>query len=370
MNRRMLGLALSFASASACGGNAIELERQPRLDPSVAGASGAIASDSAQVDHRIASLIADDSSVYWVADFKTSSKVQGCTFERCGATVSTYVDASSSIVATTSDLFFSSQPAMDAVGVERQTILRCAKAGCNGAPTEFVHDPDGGSEYTGVAFNADADAFYWASKFDIYRCPSSGCGEVPERVAARSGDDPSLAGPKGFGGITVDLLLSEESVYWVVSADDLAIYSAAKDGSREAARVATLPQPDWGIAVDGQRLYWVDTSHHIVSCPLAHCTDSPPTALVTTETRKTDLRVDERGIYWLDTGYDSPRTESAINFCSLSGCAPDSAPRILSSKRVESYTSSPSYVFWTESPTSASSDGGVSTIYRVPKPAP
>lgn len=358
----ILALAATVGSALGCGGTAIDLERPAPPDSPQAGAPPVIVSEKVQVEHWVTSLSADDMEVYWVDSVAMQGKLRSCTFHDCAGTSRDYADTSSPVFVTSQDFFFPSPSVMNQIGGTEWTLLRCPKSGCNGVPAEFVNDAVG-------ALNADATSLYWASDFDIYRCPLSGCRETPDLVAARPSDDPSLKAPDGVSvGSTSALLLASDSVYWI---SGNVVYTAAKDGSRKATRVMTIDTPYVVVAIDELNLYWVDSASKILSCPLAHCSDSPGTPLVTTGTPKDNLYVDGRGLYWREYQHLPDPLSSAVYFCPLTGC---SEPRLLTDAPVRLMAFSEHYLYWTKldwtKTGSESLEDSNTAILRVPKPTP
>lgn len=351
-----LALAAILGSIVACGGTAIDLDRQSPSDTLQAGAPNDIP-EAIQVDEGISTISADDSSIYWVTDALPQGKLRSCTFDNCAATSNTYADAQGGVLVTSNDLFFPSAQAMNPIGEPLRSLLHCSKAGCDGVPTEFVNDPNVSS------YNADAEALYWASKFDIYRCPLAGCGEVPERVAARLSDDASLTGPTGFAhSSSVDLQLTNDAVYWL---SGNVVYTAAKDGSTTAARVTSFESSYATLAVDERNLYWIEGQSQIFSCPRSRC-DAGATRLVSTATNKYGLYVDERGLFWHEWRSLPDRASSAVYFCPVSGCL---EPQRLTSESVEWTAFSEHYLYWTEASPSAASSAHT-TVFRISKPNP
>ncbi|MEO6601810.1 MAG: hypothetical protein ABIQ16_18170 [Polyangiaceae bacterium] len=348
----------ALASVIACGGSAVDLDRQ-QGPAANAGAAGSSVVETVPIGAESGNLLADDSRVYWVRFGDADpSWAQSCVFDECAATLTTYGQSRGPLLNAPGSVFFGAVRAVTSVlNISEWNLFQCPATGCNGTPTAFVRERDGG---VGWAMSADADALYWVSspQNDVYRCPLSGCGEVPERVATR----PAYTESNGY----FQLLLAGDAAYWIYGSS---VYSAAKDGSREATRVVSIePAPAYlSIAVDESSLYWIDAASHIVSCPLAHCADSVPTPLVTTDTEKGTLRVDERGLYWIDQVPAS--NESMIRFCPLAGCAPNTNPQILSSNRAVEYALDSNHVYWLNK-TVKSSSHFEPTIFRVQKPTP
>ena len=361
----LLVLATSLVFSIACGGTAVDLDRPASLD----GAAGNPAVESMQIGKIDRVLGADGSRVYWDADPTIGSDVRGCAFDRCADSLLSYFDVQTtgSLAVAPDELFFSA--GLGAAGVETASnnVLSCPKTGCSDGPETFVQDPDSGD--LRQLFTVDTQALYWASEFDIYRCPLAGCGEVPERVASRLDGDQNVGATPQTYSRTSALLVAGDSVYWRAQANvDAAVFWAAKDGSGTAKRLATVSLGDFGFAVDDRRLYWLDDSNQIVSCVLSECGDSAPTPLVATGAPKSWLQVDERGLYWLQTDSYPEPTLVSLRFCPLSGCAAGTEPASLASNHVRSYVLSPSYVYWDESISdTVIVDTGL--IYRMPKPA-
>ncbi|HWZ90358.1 MAG TPA: hypothetical protein VNW92_15955, partial [Polyangiaceae bacterium] len=209
----------------------------------------------------------------------------------------------------------------------------------------------------------------------IYRCPSAGCAATPELVAA----DETAQGSFAFQG---------NYVFWqkVLQGDageastDIRILRAPKNGSALPEQVlppkeGTLSdQPGVGpyglqFALDSHNVYWIDSSAHILSCPLEGCGDSIPTELVSSDDQKAELQVDDAGLYWTEAnGVVPPGRESrALRFCAFARCAVGESI-VLIDKPIYQYELNGQFIYWAEIP--ADDIGYPRTIERLAKPAP
>lgn len=290
-----------------------------------AGAENVVA-----VPDPIMEFRADDTRVYWSTD---SSRVKGCVFTDCEHTTVSYGTTEyGSLALGDHDLFWTPK-------VSTTTVLSCPKAGCAGAPTKVIQD----TNLNPTSLTADGDYFYWPSAFDTYRCPASGCGDIPELVAK--------------GELGISLQFAGRYAYWArvtYQGTDLqspvVIRRAPKDGSEPPSTVLSLAVALNGsfldFAADRAKLYWLDESSHVQSCALETCATAPPTTLVSTDTSKYSLQVDESGLYWFERG--SSFGSGSVNFCSLGGCP--SGPQPLTDDQVidgnTPFLLSQNYVYW------------------------
>ena len=349
-------LASSLVALNACGANSIDLDASQRANvPTDNG------NDSLSFDNIVQEMVADDSNVYWDWWSGTASRTQGCAFENCSSTLTNYAEGQP-VAVNQDDIFLSSYASVSGV----TTVSRCPRAGCVGAPANIAQT---GPSYP--TFKFDQESIYWVSEFDVYRCPLTGCGDVPELVAARLDDDPGLQGINGYS----TLMLAGSTVYWAVPTNDHGtdLYSAAKDGSRAATLEPHVESLGPDIVAFDDRFYWVDGSNRILSCPQLHCSEVVPTVLVATDSLKGSLSVDERGVYWLDRAKTQPIQQyGGVWFCPASGCMGDTSPTLLSSNDVSYFTLSQQYLYWYESRSETRGDvswvvGG--SIFRTPKPS-
>ena len=363
----LLASALA-CSILACGGHSIDLDRAGH-DSSAAGASGGTNLSELRPSLPISNFWVDDTRVYW-ADLP-ESQLHSCVYDNCRATEISYRVTAYSPFLTLSEqhIFFTSVFNVNAGATTQESMLsRCSKQGCAAGAELFVKDG-------ATRAAADANYLYWSSTFDIYRCPLTGCAEVPETVAKGHTSEGTL-------------VVRDSHAYWFASdyphpdsADPVKyLYRAPVDGSapptvlnpRQAA-ASRLDFDEPTLAVGENRVYWIQNATQIVSCPLAGCGDSSPVTLVSSDTEKEKLWVDSAGIYWLDSafhGISGMSVPGEIRFCPLAGCPAGEEPRALTSKTVRRFQLDSRYVYWTV-PEDISVDdwfGVERAIYRALKP--
>ena len=334
-----------------CGGKSLVLDGSPQSTPTQDAGPVPVA----RIPDRVRNFRADDTRLYWSTQ---SYKVQGCVFEDCEHTTVSYGTTEYGVLALGAhDLFWTSKTSTTAV-------LSCSKAGCDGPPRKVIQD----TYLNPTELNADGDYFYWPSEFDTYRCPPSGCGDIPETVA-----NESSSGALQFAG---------DSVYWAHLTyqgtqlqSPVLIRRARKDGSQPPTTVLSFTvtptgEGFGGFAVDSTTMYWLDELSHVQSCLIDSCQTAPATTLVSTDTSKRYLQVDELGLYWTESNYSS--IEVAVKFCALAGCP--SGPQTLIEAPV-GYSDPPfclssNYVYW--QPPVQVGDGYTSgpEVRRIRKPMP
>ena len=361
-NLSILICTLALCCLQACAGRSLDLD-QGAGSPS--NGTDPVGIEATQLPTSIFELNADDTRVYWST---IASGAQSCIFDRCNSTTVSYGPASGPLVLGEEDVFFPLN-AHDS-GLPSGRVVECPKTGCLGLPNELLDDP------TVIVLSAaavDAQYFYWPSSTDIYRCPLTGCGEVPDVVAK---DETSN------GGLIVD----GDTVFWTFAVDttdlngESQIHSAPKDGSRPPKLVANGVELSHyaNFAVDATTVYWLDSSSHVQSCPRAGCDGQAPVTLVATDGAKQALRVDATGLYWLETAdlvgdWDSGQSgvvdHVSIRFCPLTGCANDAEVRVLTPSKVSQFAMSSKYLYWDEHEVfSNNSYGDSKQIFRLAKP--
>jgi hypothetical protein len=334
-------LALSYLQA--CAGHSIDLDQGASSAPSGTDLVGV---EVTRVPDSISYLGTDDARVYWTTgdegDILASSVAQSCVFDQCNSTRVSYGPMRDPLTIGVQDVFFLADPATPPTYPFGREV-GCPKAGCGAAPNEIFED-------TTLPINVAVDDryFYWSSTLDIYRCLLTGGGEVPEVVAK---------GETTNSGLIVD----GDTVFWTLPADtrdlngDSQIHSAPKDGSRPPTLIANgvrvgsrVPFPNF--TVDATKVYWVDGSSHVQSCPRTGCDGQAPVTLVTTEGAKQTLRVDATGIYWLGglSSDEDVQVDLSIRFCPLTGCAQDADVRVLTPNKVGQFAMSSKYLYWDE----------------------
>jgi hypothetical protein len=261
-------------------------------------------------------------------------------------------------------------------------VFGCPKTGCIGAPRKLLDDATAPDYFYVV--EADDGYFYWSSRTDIYRCPATGCAEVPEIVAKSEtstnglvvdGDQVfwTFAGMRFAGEVGVD-----------TNAPPWEIHSAPKDGSRPPRVLVSGVGPSFdalNFTVDATSLYWIDEAAHVQSCPRAGCDGQAARTLVATDGAKRALSVDASGLYWSETAdlvgdWQSAQHSAFVNnvsirFCPLTGCAQGADPQILTDPKVGDFAMSSKYLYWDEPNVDAYGYPVDSKqIFRLAKPQP
>jgi hypothetical protein len=354
---RFLCALSSLTLAAACGGRSVNLDG-PISTSGTGGAASVDLSPKTILNERIYQFWVDDVRLYWYAYL---SSVESCLLSDCDDTKISYGTPWAGIAIGRNDVYWIPQ--------DQQTIVAsCPSAGCAGAPRTFLHDPNS------VAVNdgADGDYFYWSSAFDIYRCPSAGCAATPEVVAAGETADGTFQ----FQG---------DYAYWTSSAPDTTsdggtitrVLRAPKDGSTSAEQILPTKTdelsdqlgPQYGgganFALDSQNVYWIDSSVHVLSCPLAGCGDSLPTQWVGSGDQKFSLQVDDAGLYWVEPPTGST-DKALLHFCAFAHCSSGDSVVVID-KSVYQYQLNGQFIYWTETPADA---GYPQSIQRVAKPTP
>jgi len=320
-------LALLLASSlglAACSGRVLTLDdTQSPETPSNVDAGPSV--EKLPLPDESGSFWVDDTRLYWQTE---SQWLRSCLHEDCDHTTISYGRALGLVGIGENVIFWSTWGGGG--------VSSCPKTGCeNGALTWVVRDPNG------QASAVSGDYYYWSSAFDIFRCPSAGCGEIPEVVAR--GESPW------------DLKLAGSRVYWSnirAAADGVSelsdIRSAPQDGSEGPTTIATISYSYVDFAVDTRNLYWIDQSFQVVSCPLETCQSQSPTPL-TSNQPKWGLTVDASGLYWLDRSGGT----DVVMHCPLGGCS--SEPQALTTGHVLGtwsygypYALDSTYLYWQE----------------------
>jgi hypothetical protein len=354
---RIALLSACLACLSACSGKALILDGGPKdtaVTPPDAGAA-----ESTPLHDEIVAFWVDDARLYWA-----TQKMQSCLHDDCANTTITYGGTSTYAEAAAigqTAVFWAKPDSPD-------TVLSCPNAGCTGTPTKVVRDPN---LIPTVSFVADGDYFYWPSAFDTYRCPSSGCAEIPEVVV--------------LGEVAAGMQIVGGYGYWSRASSQpadggtettLEIRRAPKDGSALPTTVKTISLSlgfgmGWGgFAVDATRLYWLDDASHVQSCAIESCEGQPPTPLVTTDDiGKYGLVVDAANLYWQESATGVAGGE-AVKFCPLNGCS-ESQTLIDSAwlSNTPSFALDSNYVYW-EGVQIVDGTGwtGDNIIHRIRKP--
>jgi hypothetical protein len=323
--------ALACASLQGCGGRSVDLDRST---PSDAGMTSMPSSDTIVLPEEMWTLAIDDTRVYWTT---SSSKLQSCLKEDCEHTVITYAEQAGNPAVAGGHVYWKpfEQPGV---------IASCPSAGCSGTPVRVVQDP------SLAAISADGDYVYWVSALDIYRCLYTGCGQVPELVAAR--ETPLWP-----------LVFSATDAYWITRetprGDPTVIRHAPKDGSALPTTLTTAMSIT--LAIAGSSMYWLDYGSGALStCPLAGC-DPTPATLATDIGSSVGLVVEGSTAYWVpNTQKDEERF---VRSCPTAGCGENALTLTLTG--VVSFAVDDQFLYWTEADPHHLASG--KNIHRTPK---
>lgn len=342
-----------FVLLGGCGGRSVDLDHHVDL-----GGGGQPASESEPIDHTPRTILPESVYLFWVDDTRLywivfgEPTLRSCLKNDCATTTTSYGSVWGYGVAIgRNDVFWGP--------IDSPTsIVTCPKTGCVSAPRLLFQDPS----YVAIrVIAADADYFYWSSAFDIYRCPSAGCAATPEVVAADETTDSDF----GFQG---------DSVFWRETTVDehggtlsAVVRAAPKDGSRPPRTVLgpnEAPRLEPGFALDATRIYWVDDTERVMTCPLQGCGGVPPTVLVTGDLRKSSLQVDGSGLFWLEASPTDGFNSQALHYCAFADGASQLSSTVLEGP-IPAYTMDDRYLYWGK----RSADSGYPTsIRRSPKP--
>jgi hypothetical protein len=331
-----------FCALAACSGRSVELEdRHPRAaDPSVIAA-----------EPGVAALWVNDEHLYWQTDPAIgAARLRTCSKVDCAGTATAFAD--DQIVAAapdrTSVYFVSSNPP--------NTLYACSADGCSSRRNLILRD----MAIDGI-LAGDESQVYWLSAYyrQLYRCPASGCGAVPELVAELDQDV-----------FTTQLVAAGDSLFYMDGTNTLArLQRVPKDGSSPPLTIATIANlSELNLAANSESVFWTDDTHSVWSCPLTGCA-SGPRRIVGPGNYRTKLAADDLGVYWLEV---IQHTEDPSDFgqrvlaCPLSGCS--GAPTALTPESSYAFAVDRDHVYWSEVPSGPSSQVG-HDIHRAARPA-
>ena len=138
----------------------------------------------------------------------------------------------------------------------------------------------------------DANNLYWANNAQVMRQPLDG-------------GSPEVLATSAVGWAISGIVVDPTSVYW---ADGVSIMKTPIAGG---ASVQLAPGNANSLAVDGDRVYWGESSNAaVMSVPLD---GGPPTAWVGTS-GVGDIAVDDTSIYWTDSRglWELPKSGSPL----------------------------------------------------------
>lgn len=295
----------------ACGRQTLDLDR----------ASDSNASDPADpsrfLDVRAEFLHSVGERLFWCEGLYDGGDVLwACDKRDCAKTSNAYAPI------WPQDLSFS----QDFIAYGSGAIGTCSIDGCDVAAATVYQSSNAALPW------ADGEFVYWRDWGDrsIYRCPSRGCANGPERVV---------------GGQLLDdsFFVAAGQVYWWVEGE---ARRTDVDGSGAVLRAFSLAgEAKVGVAFGkrllttvGQTAYFVDGSTRaVLRCELPDC--AVPFEVVATNTEKFDLQADEHGVFWLEK-------DQALRACATEGCA--DAPSLVTSEPVFAYTIDVADVYWSE----------------------
>ena len=357
-----------FTLSVACGGRSVDVDRA-NTNGGSGGTTSVDRSTRTVVDASVDEFWADDTRLYWQTH---ASSLQGCLQNDCSHTTVSYgTNGTYSFAIGDEDVYWV------AAGVNETLFYTCPKTGCSGSARTVLRDPNGVPQ----TLSADGDYFYWSSAFDIYRCPSAGCGATPEVVAANH----TIGAPLTF---------QDENAYWPIptssdsgdagaagSGAPSGVLYAPKDGSapvkvlslREDSDSSQSPNTNYysynSFAFDSQRVYWIDASARILSCPLEGCPEPGTVELASSSANRFRLSVDSVGLYWFEM---APSINvagvcgngGALHFCAFDQCAAGESTVLANA--VYEYALGGPYVYFTKQ----MDDCNQGAIQRMPKPTP
>jgi len=169
------------------------------------------------------------------------------------------------------------------------TVVKCAVAGCGGAPTILASGQSGLG-----AIATDGTSVYWTNGSDgtVMRCAVGGCGGNPTLLAS---------GQQSPGEIAVDAT----SVYWTnggtpqnspTPTSDGTVMKCARDGGIPTLLASGQTRPR-GIAVDAANVYW-SADKTVMKVPVG---GGDPTKLASASGQAIlSIAVDAANVYWTE----------------------------------------------------------------------
>ncbi|HSQ62690.1 MAG TPA: hypothetical protein VLM85_05730 [Polyangiaceae bacterium] len=189
-------------------------------------------------------------------------------------------------------------------------LMSCPATGCKDMPPILVSDKGP------FAFAVDATSFYWGTNSAVQKCPLAGCNGAPTTLVTNGASN----GP---------LVVSATGVYWIGNETITNGYFGdvlmCSIGGCAAPTVIASAQPSpTALAIDGSYVYWtvgeetdagtaIPAPQSILRCTLGGC-NGKPTALVTNASAIRGLVSDGANLYWTNAPGDILR-------CPVAGCA-------------------------------------------------
>jgi len=185
---------------------------------------------------------ADDTTVYFTAGYAVEACSGGCASPTTLWTSPAPNIVTSGIAVDATDVYWSTS---------HGEIYRCAKSGCGGQPTLVTH----------TIFGLDAialdDVNIYATGYGLLSCPKSGCAQPSVLTTVNAPSTPSA-----------HLATDGVNVYWTrltaVYPSRGGVFRCPVTGCSAPEQIAATGQPG-GVAVDGARVYWADTSSGTIS---------------------------------------------------------------------------------------------------------
>jgi hypothetical protein len=221
-------------------------------------------------------IAVDANNVYWTSNFGTD--VFACPLSGCGTTPTVLAPQQATphgIASDGDDVFWATDDG----------IRTCAATGCGGKPTVLSN---GAGKPNGIAI--DATNVYWteAESGRVLKCAKVGCNLAPTVLV-----------DAGVWRSAADIAVDATDVYWA-SPSSTRVLKCAIDGCNGSPTEVATAQA-YALAIDGANVY-VTTIDSVLKCAKTGCTE--PTVLASGQTNPTDVVVDSTHVYWSDrTGH-------------------------------------------------------------------
>jgi hypothetical protein len=172
-------------------------------------------------------------------------------------------------------------------------VMRCAKTGCENAPTVLAPN-----QCLGRSLAVDGSSVYWTTLTGLFQCSKSGCSGTP---AILSSDDAAALAIDSSNAYFIDLALG-------------AIVQVALTGGPKTILATGLSLP-FAIAVDATNVYWTDAGN-VLACSKTGC-GNMPTVLASGQSAPDAILSDGQTVFFTN---DTASSMGAILACSVGGC--------------------------------------------------
>jgi hypothetical protein len=174
-------------------------------------------------------------------------------------------------------------------------LMKCAKAGCDNAPTVLASGPWNGSTRLAVS----GGNIYWATQNLLLSCPTDGCMSEGPTVLWGGPLDPT------------DVTVGATSIYFGSTVDD-GLLTCPIDGCGTGPTVLwSSTAPPLPIALDGPTVYFATTGISLLSCVAGAC------APILVGGTPTAMAVGNANVYIGTRGAGSP---GAVASCPEANC--------------------------------------------------